>query len=1085
MVKIEDRYKKLSPIEHVLQRPETYIGSTTTESRKIFISDNDKIILKELDYNPGFLKIVDEILVNCTDHYIRTNGAVKYIKITINNDHIIAENDGPGIPVVIHKDEKMYVPEMLFGNMLTSENYDDTEERIVGGRNGIGAKSTNIYSKKFIIETADGKKQYIQEFSNNLSITSKPKIKKYTKNYTKITFYPDLERFGLTSITDEIKQILNKRVMEMAIYCPNVKVYFNDNLIKIKSYKDYIKMFTDSDEIFCEKLNGDWEIGVIRSLTDDFQQISMVNGIQTIQGGTHVNYIINQIIKEITEQLQKKNKNIKIKPNDIKSKLFLFLSAKVVNPVFDSQTKETLTTRLTKNHIENITVSDKFIKQLINSSIIEDILNEVENRENAELKKLNKGKTTKVRIKKLDDANMAGTSQSQKATLFLAEGDSGNGTVITGFSSTGRDFFGAFPLKGKPLNVLDIPMQKIKDNDEIKNLITALGLEFGKKYTSTKDLRYGRVVFATDSDPDGYHIRGLLLNLFNTFWKELLFMDFLYEFVTPIVKVFKGKDVTYFYKLHDYNMWKKKGLKGYEIVYYKGLGTITADESKMFFKSIEKHLIKYNFSSIEETAKMIDLCFNKKKADERKNWLLQYVPNKIIDKFNSKTTYESFFNDEFIDFSMEDNIRSIPSLIDGFKPSQRKVMFTMLENNYKTQVKVANLSGAITDKTSYHHGPQSLEGTIVNMAQDFVGTNNINLLQPLGNYGSRLKGGKDAASSRYIFTRLSDISKNIFNENDEPLLTYLDDDGFSIEPMYYVPIIPMVLVNGSSGIGTGWSTDIPNYNPNDIIKYLVNKIKNQKVPQLHPYYKNFCGEIIYDSEKNRYITKGVIHKVNMSSLKITELPIGMWNDKYYDILDDLIDLKVIKDYKKNDTDTKVDIIISIDREILKELEDKNSLISTFKLETYISMNNMHLFNKDSKIQKYDSVDQIINDFYDVRLDFYQKRKDYKLQKLENERIMLFNKMKFINEILKGNLVIQNKKRTEIEEKIEALKIVKIEDSFNYLLNMSLLSLSNEKLLELKKIYNDKKIEIETLTKTDIKDIWLSDLNDLFKKLKVK
>ena len=585
---------------------------------------------------------------------------------------------------------------------------------------------------------------------------------------------------------------------------------------------------------------------------------------------------------------------------------------------------------------------------------------------------------------------------------------------------------------------------------------------------------------------DGNHIKGLILNFLDVYFPELIQpdMNFLYEFITPIVKATYNKDVKYFYKLDDYRNWKKQpNSKHYTIKYFKGLGTLEPKEAKMFFKDVDKHLIKFNNDNIQETRNIIDLLFRQKRSNDRKDWLLNYEPNQIIDKFVEKTTIESFFNKEFIEFSMYDNIRSIPNLIDGFKPSQRKILYTCLKNNIKNDIKVSQLTGSVMKDSAYHHGNISLEGTIVNMAQDFVGSNNINLLQPMGQFGTRLKGGSDAASSRYIFTKLSDISRNIFNENDEPLLTYLDDDGFSIEPMYYVPIIPMVLVNGSSGIGTGWSTDIPNYNPNDIIKYLVNKIKNQKVPQLHPYYKNFCGEIIFDSEKNRYITKGIIHKVNMSSLKITELPIGMWNDKYYDILDDLIDSKVIKDYKKNDTDTKVDISISIDREILKELEDKNSLISTFKLETYISMNNMHLFNKDSKIQKYDSVDQIINDFYDVRLDFYQKRKDYKLQKLENERIILFNKMKFINEILKGNLVIQNKKRAEIEEKIEELKIVKIEDSYNYLLNMSLLSLSNEKLLELKKIYNDKKNEIETLTKTDIKDIWLSDLNDLFKKLK--
>jgi len=580
---------------------------------------------------------------------------------------------------------------------------------------------------------------------------------------------------------------------------------------------------------------------------------------------------------------------------------------------------------------------------------------------------------------------------------------------------------------------------------------------------------------------DGYHIKGLLINLFSQFWSELLELDFLYDFVSPIIKVFKGKDVKYFYKLQDYHKWKESNEKGYEIVYYKGLGTILPDEIKMFFKNINKHLVRYNPSS--NVKEVVDLAFNKKRSDDRKQWLLNYVPNKIVDKFNQKTTFESFFNDEFIEFSMADNIRSIPSIVDGFKPSQRKIMFTMFKNNYKSQIKVANLSGAITEKTSYHHGPAALEGAIVNMAQSIIGTNNINLLQPLGNFGTRLKGGNDAAASRYIFTLLSDNTRNIFKIDDDDILNYLNDDGLSIEPEYYVPIIPMVLVNGSSGIGTGWSTSIPNYDPKDIIKNLVLKLKGKETENIHPKYNHFKGKIDFDAKNNRYITTGVIKKINMSTLNISELPIGVWNDKYYDILEELIDNKVIKDYTKNDTDLKVDITISVSREVLKQLEEDDNMIQVFKLESYVSMSNMHLFNKFGQIKKYENIDQIIDDFSEIRLEYYQKRKDYILEQLERDRKIIFNKMKFINEILKGTLVIQNKKRADIEEKMIELAISKVDDSFNYLLNMSLLSLSNEKLKELKETYNNKKIEIETLTNTSIKQLWLKDLNELYKKMK--
>jgi len=1085
---IEERYKKLTQREHVLLRPATYIGSITSELKEMFsintnIEDieninNIKIEKKLISYNPGFLKIFDEILSNASDHYLRTR-KVKYINITVEDDYVEIENDGPGIPVEIHKEHKMYIGEMLFGNLLTGENYDESDERTGVGQNGIGAKATAIYSKRFILETCDGKHKYIQEFNNNLLNIEKPIITKSKKNYTKIKYFPDFEKFGLEKNDNNIKKLFLRRVLDIAAFSPKLKITFNGLDVSIKDFEEYSKLFLiDDEELFYEKLSDKWEVSVGYS-NDGFQQVSMVNSNFTLNGGTHVNFITNQIVKELKTQLEKKHKKITIKENDIKSKLFIFLNSSVVNPTFDSQTKETLVTRLTNTHVGDIQVSAKLIKQIMNSEIIEDIMNYIQIKERAELKKLNKGKKGRVKIRKLDDANFAGTSKSLKTNLFLAEGDSAASTILTGFASTGRDLFGVFPLKGKPLNVRKSSMKKILDNDEIKNIISALGLEFGKKYTNLSELRYGRVVFAGDSDADGYHIKGLLINLFEFFFPELLKLNLLYDFVTPIVKIEKGKKVKFFYKLNDYEKWKKKDEKGWFVTYYKGLGTIEADEIKNFFKDIEKYLIPFNYDSNPKD--IIELAFNEKRSDDRKIWLSHYKPGTIVDKFVEKTTFDSFFQKEFIEFSMEDNIRSIPSVVDGFKPSQRKVLYTLFKKNYKNKVKVSQFAGDVTFATAYHHGPASLEGTIVNLAQDIIGTNNINLLEPRGAFGTRLKGGKDAASSRYIFTQLSPISKLIYLDNDNPILNYLEDDGFPIEPDFYVPIIPMVLVNGSDGIGTGWSTNIMNYNPKDIIKYLVMRIKGKKLPSIKPFYNGFKGDIIYDDSKNRYTTQGIIEVVNTSTLKIKELPIGSWNDKYYTILDELEDKKIIKKYTKNDTDKDVSITISVERTLTKNT-NIDELIKLFKLETHFSQNNMTLFDVNGKIKHYETVEEIMNDYFDVRKIFYQKRKDYILEQLVKDRKILFNKMKFINEILKGTLSIQNKKKNDIEDNMIKLKISKIDESFSYLLNMPLLSLSNEKLLELKKIYNDKKIEIDILTKTSIEKMWLDDLNKLYKKL---
>ena len=506
---IEERFKKLTPKEHILKRPGMYIGNIYTEATRMFIFENinniddikyKKFTFKDVQYNAGFLKLFDEILTNASDHYIRTND-VKYIKIRVKKDYIEVENDGPGIPIKIHKEHKIYVPEMVF-QLNSGENFNDDDKRVVGGTHGLGASLTNIFSKQFIIETADGSKKYKQVFSDNMENKTKPSITKSNKNYTKITYYPDFQRFELTEITDEIQSIFLRRAIDIAAYSPGVKVYYNDVLIPIKSFKDYMKMFiSDDDEFYYEKINDNWEIGISRSQNDMFQQISMVNGISTHIGGTHVNYISNQIVKLLGEKLDKISKS-SIKQNIIKNHLFLFLNCRIPNPTFETQTKENLTTKMTNDIIKDVVISDAFIKKLSTSQIKNDIVNFAALKEFQETKKLTQNnQKTKVKIDKLDDANKAGKlPDNMKCCLFLCEGDSALATVSRGLSVVGRDYYGAYPLRGKPLNVRDLTLQKMRENVEITSIISALGLEFGKKYTSTRTLRYGKVVIMTDAD---------------------------------------------------------------------------------------------------------------------------------------------------------------------------------------------------------------------------------------------------------------------------------------------------------------------------------------------------------------------------------------------------------------------------------------------------------------------------------------------------------------------------------------------------------------------------------------------------------
>ena len=589
---------------------------------------------------------------------------------------------------------------------------------------------------------------------------------------------------------------------------------------------------------------------------------------------------------------------------------------------------------------------------------------------------------------------------------------------------------------------------------------------------------------------DGNHIRGLLVNFINVFWPELLHTDMIYDFTTPIIKCTKGTKVKYYYRLDDYKK-EKINLIGWNLKWIKGLGTIEPFEMKGFFKNIKKHLIRYHYDKIE-TDDLIDMAFNSKRTGDRKEWMKNYVPINFIDKFTTKQTYDKFINNELMEFSMMDNIRTIPSVVDGMKPGQRKVIYTLYKKGIKNEIKVSSLSGAIIEVSSYHQGNISIEKTIINMAQDFVGTNNINLLIPNGQFGSRLKGGDDSASPRYIFTKLNDLTNYIFLKDDDPVLDYQDDDGYLIEPNYYVPIIPLILINGAAGIGYGYSTEIPSFNPLDIITYLQNKIKNKKNIQLTPYYKGFKGDIILDVENKRYLSRGIINKINDITYEIKELPLWSWNDKYYEFLDDLssdkkdqygklIRKSLIKNWNKNSDDKEISIKIFFNKDA--PIEFLNDIYKNLKLESYISFSNMHLFDQNKKIKKYNDQYEIIDDFMKIRLEYYTKRKNYLLEEFKRDIRIIQNRMKFLKLVIDGDIVVYKKTKDVVEASIEKCKLEKVDDSYGYLLNMSIMSFTMDKIHDLKDEYDKMKEKMKKLEQTPETSIWLSELQELKTKIK--
>jgi DNA topoisomerase-2 len=325
---------------------------------------------------------------------------------------------------------------------------------------------------------------------------------------------------------------------------------------------------------------------------------------------------------------------------------------------------------------------------------------------------------------------------------------------------------------------------------------------------------------------------------------------------------------------------------------------------------------------------------------------------------------------------MADNMRSIPSVVDGLKPGQRKVLYTCFRRNLKKDMKVVELAGHVSGMTAYQHGDASLQQTIVGLAQTFVGSNNINCLEPSGNFGSRLQGGQDCASARYIYTRLSPFARRIFHAGDDPLLTYNEDDGKKIEPETYVPVVPLILINGADGIGTGWSSSIPNYNPEDIVDNLKRLMEGEPVKPMKPWFRGFTGEVT-DLGGDRYKFSGIIKETGDKEVEITELPIRTWTQDFKDKLEEIIKAEktpsFIKDYKDYNTHTKVHFVIQMDEKNIKSAVSEG-LEEKFKLSKTIATSNLVAFDPEGRITKYASVEDILKEFYAVRLKFYERRK---------------------------------------------------------------------------------------------------------------
>lgn len=1121
-------YNKMDQLSHILHRPDTYVGSIRSREGEDYVSDpsnNFSISKKTFMCNPAILRIFIEPLSNAIDNVERSKKSgmlCKNIKVNvdINTGYTSVWNDGDYIPIEINEQEKCYNHSLIFGQLLTSSNYDDDEERYnISGRNGLGVKLCNVFSSSFCVKGYDPENglTFSQEWTKNMTEIGKPDITKSKSKkqtgYTEVSWTPDFKIFKMNGYSKEIIDLYCRYVVDSAMLT-GINVYFNDVLINVGNLKDYSKLYSTIEEKDILYINNkDSQIVVMPS--SNFMYVSFVNGVYTSLGGTHVESWANSIFKPISKKLSTA-KGATYSVSDIKKFFKIFVVVQVINPEFESQSKHKLESPVKS------TVTDLNINKILKWSIIDDIKR---SKELGALKKMERKKKNFVKIDGLDPANNEGGALGKDCTLILVEGLAAKTYAVKGievgaFGKYGRDWFGIYALRGKVLNVRNAKTASISKNAVISDIIKALGVRIDCDYTKQNvfdTLRYGKILIITDADCDGIHISGLIQNMIHTLFPSLIQRDkpFITSMQTPIVRVFleRNKEVLFYdereYQKYVDNYSKKFPTKQINKKYYKGLGSSTDKDIADTFGVKMVELV-----NDDNTTFNMNKVFHTKQSDARKTWLEKYDSSNIALAWNGgiketiKLDISDFLNTEMIKFSLNDCKRSIPSMMDGLKESHRKTLYACFLRNLKysgKSLKVAQLAGYVAEKTSYHHGEQNLYDTITRMANCYPGSNNIPLLYRDGQFGTRLSGGKDAANARYIFTKLDGLTRLLFRQEDDVLLDRVEDDGDIVEPKFYAPILPVILINGCTvGIGTGWSCSVPCYNPIDLIKSVkcwlkndgnaVNKKGNATIsllPEIHPWYRGFTGDIEY-SGKSKYTSWGNV--VSEKKMKVVnELPIGLWIDNFKEQLDGLLEDKVIQGVRNYSTPEQIRFVIK---------EEKNGILcnrKNLKLWRYIYTSNMVLFNEDGIIKKYDSVDEIIDSFCKVRYEYYIKRKKYLLNKLDKDIKFIGNKLRFLIDVMNGSIKLfddtsKKRKSRKVSDIVDELvkKGYDPENSENkdddddnksgygYLLRLQFRSITEENIDKLDKDIQSKTKDRTVLSNTTEKKLWIRDLDEFEK-----
>jgi DNA topoisomerase-2 len=1108
------------------------------------------------------------------------------VRVDVARNTVSIRNDGRSIPVVLHATEHIYVPELVMGHLLTGSNFDDSTAKITGGRNGFGAKLCNIFSSRFSVDIVDSHRglRYRQTWHANMTRCDPPLVEPADPDATDSTtveFEPDLSRFAggaMRSLADtEVLAVWRRRVHDAAACTPDVEVTWNGAVVEPRSFEEYSALHDAVDTKGGAQLLFDrkprWHVGVgvarvsLQSLSAPSgacaAHVSYVNGIATPRGGTHVAHVADVVAQCVMRAIEKRHRELQPRLANIRGVLTLFISCNIDNPAFDSQTKETLTTRVDDFGVP-FTLSERYAQRIVDESgIVEAVVRQLELRQLRRVDAATAGKKSArgalLGLPKLQDAHYAGTDKADECCLILTEGDSAKALAVAGLAELGRDRFGVYPLRGKLLNVRDAPSQRVLDNAELSAVKTILGLKVSEETngsaaaaaaTPAKQprMRYGRVMLMTDQDADGSHIKGLFINYVHTFWPHLLKGNrFLDEFVTPIVKATRrggSGEVKSFFTVREFEEWRTSlpvaERRKWSHKYYKGLGTSTAAEAREYFGNVERHRLRFLWGGrdtpvvakpgapLDKEDALIEMAFSRDRVDERKRWLEQYVGDDnedaiaVVDHTRAALSYAEFINQELVLFSRLSLVRAVPRLLDGLKPGQRKVLFACFRRKLTQEIKVAQLAGYVAEHTNYHHGEAALSATIIGMAHDFCGSNNLPLLVPAGQFGTRLLGGKDAASPRYLFTRLAPAARLLYREVDDSILRSSVEDGDKVQPVTYAPVVPVVLLNGAAGVGTGWSTNVPAFHPLDVIENVERALAGKSLRALVPWWRHFNGEVrVVDAAKGELVTRGVARATSKHTIEITELPIGRWTTTHKEYLEEMLEIGTIESFRELHSEHSVHFVVTVSPRHMKEYSaSRKAMARAFRLESSLSLRNMHLFDGEGRLQHYASAEEIVQAFVHERLPFYERRRERQLVALTIECDVLRIRGEFTRFMVHdGGAQWLGRPRAELQAELarrgfpaelprvpplfddedadelqhEGVVAVDVTEQlqqraqqqqqqqlpdFDYLLRTPLSSFTGERVQALEQELGKRRVERDELDKKSAKDLWRADLAQL-------